>query len=109
VRLAGAPPAAGAAAGSRERDRSGVPGYGRGPGEENTWYQGPRANERPGGYGAAQGGARVFFQVSFDEKDEAKMMGARWDADAKGWYAEGSDEVFALEQRFGRKVAAGAR
>jgi Domain of unknown function (DUF5710) len=30
---------------------------------------------------------RVWLDVSYQEKDEAKALGARWDAAAKRWYA----------------------
>lgn len=32
-------------------------------------------------------GNRVWLDVPFGEKDEAKALGARWDAGARRWYA----------------------
>ena len=52
----------GAAPGGRDRDRSGMPAYGGGaPGQENTWYQGPRTN--PGTAPMPADGSRVYFKV----------------------------------------------
>ncbi len=30
--------------------------------------------------------ARVYLNVPYDEKDEAKSLGARWDPDRQQWY-----------------------
>lgn len=36
--------------------------------------------------------SNTFLDVPFKEKDEAKALGARWDAGAKKWYVpEGKD------------------
>jgi hypothetical protein len=32
-------------------------------------------------------GRRVWLDVPFSEKDEAKVLGARWDPEARNWYA----------------------
>lgn len=39
---------------------------------------------------------RVNLKVPFAEKDEAKKLGARWDAARKLWYVEGRDDVSAF-------------
>ncbi|MED8143181.1 DUF5710 domain-containing protein [Escherichia coli] len=31
---------------------------------------------------------RIYINVPFHEKDEAKRLGARWDATRKTWYIE---------------------
>jgi hypothetical protein len=31
-------------------------------------------------------GNRVYLNVPYDEKDEAKKMGARWDPNCKLWF-----------------------
>lgn len=36
---------------------------------------------------------RYDLKVPFTEKDEAKKLGARWDAARKIWYIEGKDET----------------
>ena len=72
--------------------------YHRAPGVENQPVQG-----QYGGGAPAAGGGRVFFKVTFDEKDEAKGLGARWDKDARSWFSEEPAAISALEQRFGRK------
>ncbi|TVO65770.1 DUF5710 domain-containing protein [Denitromonas ohlonensis] len=36
---------------------------------------------------------RLNLRVPFAEKDEAKKLGARWDAARKIWYVEGKDDV----------------
>jgi len=41
---------------------------------------------------AAPAQGRTYLAVPFKEKDEAKALGAKWDAQAKAWYApEGTD------------------
>ena len=36
-------------------------------------------------------GEKVFFDVSYKEKNAAKELGAKWDKDRKLWYAQGSN------------------
>ena len=36
---------------------------------------------------AVMAGNKVWLDVPFGEKDEAKALGARWDPDARRWYA----------------------
>lgn len=36
---------------------------------------------------------RLNLKVSFAEKDEAKKLGARWDAAQKIWYVEGKADM----------------
>lgn len=36
---------------------------------------------------------RMNLQVPFAEKDEAKKLGARWDAARKTWYLDSDDKV----------------
>lgn len=36
---------------------------------------------------------RLNLKVPFAEKDEAKKLGARWDAGRKVWYIEGKEDV----------------
>ena len=36
---------------------------------------------------------RTNLKVPFAEKDEAKKLGARWDAARKLWYVEGKDDL----------------
>jgi hypothetical protein len=36
---------------------------------------------------------RLNLKVPFAEKDQAKKLGARWDAGRKVWYVEGKDDV----------------
>ncbi|WP_343034962.1 DUF5710 domain-containing protein [Aromatoleum diolicum] len=36
---------------------------------------------------------RLNLKVPFAEKDQAKKLGARWDAGRKIWYVEGKDDV----------------
>ena len=38
--------------------------------------------------GKKGGKKRIYLKVSYDEKDEAKKMGARWDMNKKKWYYE---------------------
>ena len=36
-------------------------------------------------------GSVVYLKVPFDDKDEVKSLGARWDPDKKSWYCNKSD------------------
>lgn len=36
---------------------------------------------------------RLNLKVPFAEKDQAKKLGARWDAGRKLWYVEGKDDL----------------
>jgi hypothetical protein len=36
---------------------------------------------------------RTNLQVPFAEKDDAKKLGARWDAARKIWYVENKDDM----------------
>jgi hypothetical protein len=40
---------------------------------------------------SADAAGRLYLEVAFAQKDEAKRLGARWDADAKKWYAPSAD------------------
>ena len=116
---------------SRDRDRSGMPaavtnphrgnpygsnqgggggdyganaygGYAdNGPGRENVWNSGPRGSQ-PQQQDQGDDG-RIYFAVTFDEKDEAKSLGARWDAHRKSWYAEDAGVASMLDGRFKRR------
>lgn len=46
---------------------------------------------------------RVYFDVFYGDKDEAKRLGAKWDKGAKKWYAiEGTKECDELSMVFER-------
>ena len=36
--------------------------------------------------------APIYLNVDFKDKDEAKKLGAKWDANAKKWYAINNDK-----------------
>ena len=40
------------------------------------------------------GGAKTYLCVPFNEKETAKGLGARWDAERKQWYCEGKTKRF---------------
>lgn len=44
---------------------------------------------------------KVFFNVSFKQKNEAKQLGAKWDKDLKMWYAE-DDNIKKMDNCFKR-------
>lgn len=50
----------------------------------------------PSSSGAVDG--KVYLIVPFDEKDMAKQMGARWDPEAKLWYALADDDSGLLQR-----------
>lgn len=41
---------------------------------------------------------RIYLNVSYDEKDEAKQYGAKWDKEVKLWYTDGYDAKFGIEK-----------
>ena len=41
---------------------------------------------------------RLNLKVPFAEKDQAKKLGARWDAGRKVWYVEGKDDLTAFSK-----------
>jgi len=41
---------------------------------------------------------KTFLIVPFAEKDRAKALGAKWDSDAKKWYADTKETYDALEE-----------
>lgn len=44
---------------------------------------------------------KVYYDVSFKQKNEAKQLGAKWDKDLKMWYAE-DDDIKKMDNRFKR-------
>lgn len=49
-------------------------------------------------------GDKVYFDVFYGDKVEAKNLGARWDTDSKSWYAiEGTKECDSLRAVFETK------
>ena len=52
---------------------------------------------------------RAYFQVDFQDKEEAKAMGARWDGDMKQWYAASDTVAQRLAARFTAAAPASAR
>jgi len=52
--------------------------------------------------GKKGGKKRIYLKVPYDEKDEAKKMGARWDMNKKKWYyEEGNRHAVQLMGRWG--------
>ena len=37
--------------------------------------------------------ARVYLDVPFDEKEQAKALGARWVSSRKAWYVPGGEDA----------------
>lgn len=63
-----------------------------------------RAREASGapaiaGAGQPDEDRRRYYAVAYAEKDEAKAVGAKWDAEAKLWYAPTTAEATALEAK----------
>jgi hypothetical protein len=46
--------------------------------------------------------SKIYLNVPYDEKDDAKKLGARWDNDAKKWYA--TEDKPALIERWGTQA-----
>jgi hypothetical protein len=53
-------------------------------GTANPQLKTPPSSLKPAGKTGSQG--KVFLKVPFAEKDQAKALGARWDAAQKKWY-----------------------
>lgn len=51
---------------------------------------------------------RVYFEVPFAEKNDAKALGAKWDRDAKQWFAPAGTDLAPIDQRWSRAGAAEA-
>ena len=48
---------------------------------------------------------KTYFTVDYNQKDEAKALGAKWDADKKSWYAPNNVvRSNLLEKNFNRKL-----
>lgn len=45
---------------------------------------------------------RMYIEVPYADKDEAKSLGARWDVDAKKWYV--TDDILLFQKWFTKKV-----
>ncbi|MEP3246718.1 MAG: zincin-like metallopeptidase domain-containing protein [Sneathiella sp.] len=48
---------------------------------------------------------RIYLAVPFDEKDEAKALGAKWDRKAKAWYARANVEIASVEKWISKEPA----
>ena len=47
---------------------------------------------------------RIYIEVPYAQKDEAKLLGARWDADARRWYITDKQDVLLFSKWFGGTV-----
>jgi DNA topoisomerase-3 len=62
----------------------------------------PDADGKPGERAAPQdapAGERIYFAVSFDDKDKAKAAGLRWDGDKKKWFAPDAETAAAAVKK----------
>eukprot|EP01031_Cornospumella_fuschlensis_P036634 gene36634-44438_t len=50
----------------------------------------------PSGVATSEG--KVYLIIPFEDKDVAKQMGARWDPEAKLWYAMADDDTGLLQR-----------
>jgi len=76
-----------------------------GAGVGGTGRPGPAQFDSSAG-GPSQAGQRIWLDVPFGEKEEAKAAGAKWDPEARRWYATHSTE--ALSKWLPKAQAAGA-
>ena len=58
----------------------------------------PAAGGKSGGAAASPKGDVQYLVVPFAEKDEAKRLGARWDAAARKWYVPAGKDAVAFKQ-----------
>jgi hypothetical protein len=47
---------------------------------------------------------RIYIEVPYAQKDEAKLLGARWDADVRRWYITDKQDVLLFSKWFGGTV-----
>ena len=47
---------------------------------------------------------RIYINVPYEQKDEAKLLGARWDADVRRWYITGQQDALLFSKWFGDAV-----
>lgn len=47
---------------------------------------------------------RIYIDVPYAQKDEAKLLGARWDADVRRWYITGQQDALLFSKWFGGTV-----
>ena len=74
---------------------------GRWDGDERKWYitvdmnvepfarwmnDGDDGRDSENEESASGGGEKIYLNCPFDDKDECKKLGARWDSDARKWY-----------------------
>jgi hypothetical protein len=44
---------------------------------------------------------RIYIEVPYAQKDEAKLLGARWDAEVRRWYITDKQDVLLFSKWFG--------
>jgi len=91
-------PYAAGAAGTAGRAGSPATGFQRPPAQQVAQQSG-----QPGA-GAGQR-ERIYLQVPFAEKDEAKALGAYWDPEQRSWYIPPWADSAPLLQRWPRRPA----
>lgn len=47
---------------------------------------------------------RIYIDVPYAQKDEAKLLGARWDVEARRWYITDKQDVLLFSKWFGGTV-----
>jgi hypothetical protein len=47
---------------------------------------------------------RIYIDVPYAQKDEAKLLGARWDADVRRWYITDKQDALLFSKWFGGTV-----
>ena len=58
------------------------------------WMDGAEPSASVGKTQAEEEGERTYLNCPFDDKEECKALGGRWDGDAKKWYVPaGKDAV----------------
>ena len=50
------------------------------------WMDGAEASGEPSKPQAEEEGEKTYLNCPFDDKEECKALGGRWDGDAKKWY-----------------------
>ena len=71
---------------------------GRWDGDERKWYITADMDTKPFAQWMSDGeddsdGEKTYLNCPFDDKDECKALGGRWDGDAKKWYVPASKDT----------------
>lgn len=62
------------------------------------WLEGSEANPEPAIDEPATSSGKTYLNCPFEDKDECKSLGGKWDGDAKKWYVPVGQDTSAFEK-----------